>query len=112
MNLKRVRKYGDLESVDGPIVYWMSRDQRVHDHWGLIFVQKLAIKLQQPLCVVFSLTPDFLGANLRQYDFMLKGLEEVEGTLQDLNIPFFMLLGPAHETLPKFISNHGATANP
>lgn len=110
MNLKRVRKYGDLESVNGPIIYWMSRDQRVHDHWGLIFAQKLAIKLQQPLCVVFSLTPDFLGATLRQYDFMLKGLEEVEGTLQDLNMPFFMLLGPGHETLPKFLSNHGATA--
>ena len=81
MNHKRIRKLTDREPTAGPVVYWMSRDQRVHDHWGLEFAQQLALKHQSPLCVVFSLVPEFLGATLRQYDFMLKGLEEVEKTL-------------------------------
>ena len=108
MNFKRVREYHKPESSQGPVVYWMSRDQRVHDHWGLILAQKLALEQQQPLCVVFSLVSDFLGATFRQYDFMLKGLEEVEHTLVHFNIPFFILLGPAHKTLPKFLEKNKA----
>lgn len=110
MNHKRVRTLHDREPSPGPVVYWMSRDQRVHDHWGLEFAQQLALKHQSPLCVVFSLVPAFLGATLRQYDFMLKGLEEVEKTLQGLRIPFFMLTGSPAQTVPTFMKEHTASA--
>jgi deoxyribodipyrimidine photo-lyase len=108
MNLKRVRYYSkeNYKAIKGPILYWMSRDQRVEDHWGLIFAQNLAIKNQQALCVVFSLVPDFLDATLRQYDFMIKGLEEVQTRLKEINIPFYILMGSADKTLPDFISEH------
>ena len=43
--------------------------------------------------VVFCLVPVFLEAALRQYAFMLKGLEEVEKALAKKGIPFSLLEG-------------------
>ncbi|RXG51484.1 Deoxyribodipyrimidine photo-lyase [Armadillidium vulgare] len=90
------------EKCDG-VVYWMSRDQRVQDNWALLFAQRLALKHQLPLHVVFCLVPKFLDATLRHYDFLLKGLQEVESDCQTLNISFHLLLGQAKEVLPKFV---------
>jgi deoxyribodipyrimidine photo-lyase len=59
--------------------------------------------------VVFNLVPDFPGANLRHYSFMLKGLAEVEAQLQQLSIPFFLLQGDAAETVPAFAARNGAS---
>ena len=44
----------------------------------MIYAQKLAKKAKVPLCVCFCLVPTFLDATIRQYDFMMKGLQEVE----------------------------------
>lgn len=110
MNIKRIRTYRTSENIQGPVVLWMSRDQRMHDNWALIFSQNLAIKYRQPLCVVFSLAPDFLRASLRQYDFMLMGLREVERDLCSYGIPFYMLFGNADETIPKFVYEKKAGA--
>lgn len=77
----------------GPVIYWMSRDQRVHDNWALLFAQNLAIEKKKDLVVVFSIVPKFLEATLRQYDFMLNGLVEVEKELKKYNTPFSILLG-------------------
>ena len=65
----------------GPVVYWMSRDQRIHDNWALLFAQKLAIEQKVPLTVIFCLVPEFLSATIRHYSFMIKGLREVEAAL-------------------------------
>ena len=43
----------------------------------MIYAQKLAIKLSVPLVVCFCLLPKFLDATIRQYRFLLKGLQEV-----------------------------------
>ncbi len=42
MNLKRVRVIKDGQIVRGPVVYWMSRDQRVDDNWAMVYAQSLA----------------------------------------------------------------------
>jgi deoxyribodipyrimidine photo-lyase len=81
----------------------MSRDQRVHNNWALLFARRKAEILRQPLIVIFSLAPSFLGAPLRHYDFILKSLQEVESTLRRLNIPFYLLQGEPEKTLPRFI---------
>jgi deoxyribodipyrimidine photo-lyase len=82
----------------GPVLYWMSRDQRVADNWALLYAQQESRIRGVPLAVVFCLVPDFLGATLRHYAFMLKGLEETEQTLRTLSIGFLLLRGdPAHE---------------
>jgi len=89
----------------GPVVYWMSRDQRVEDNWALLYAQSLALEMQKELWVVFCLADRFLGATLRAYGFMLKGLREVENKLKDKRIPFFLLSGNPLETLPGFVEN-------
>jgi deoxyribodipyrimidine photo-lyase len=103
MNLKRVRILKMGVNKPGPVVLWMSRDQRVKDNWALLFGQELALKKKVPLAVVFCLLSDFLGATDRHYDFMLRGLQEVEHGLGEKNIPFFLLTGSPEEKLPHFI---------
>ncbi len=94
----------------GPVVYWMSRDQRSHDNWALLFAQELALQQKEPLAVVFCLVSEFLGATIRQFCFMLKGLQEVEKNLTSNNIPFYVLTGSPAEEIPKFINQFGVAA--
>lgn len=94
----------------GSIIYWMSRDQRVHDNWALLKTAELAEAHGRPIGVVFCLAPRFLGAALRQYAFMFKGLREVERKLSSLHIPFFLLVGDPVERLLDFIDRAGAGA--
>ena len=108
INEKRIRLLKNGKEAKGPIIYWMSRDQRVYDNWALLFAQQLALEKKRNLAVVFSLVPKFLDATLRQYDFMLKGLIEVEQELRKLNIPFFLLTGNPAEEISKFLSEHKA----
>ena len=105
INEKRIRLLQRGNETNGPIVYWMSRDQRVHDNWALLFAQKLALENKKPLVVIFNLVPDFLEATIRQYGFMLKGLQEVETELASYNIPLFLLTGNPKEEIPKFIKS-------
>lgn len=90
------RRVKDLNNKDikcGPIFYLMSREQRVENNWSLIFAKEVAEEKERQLAVVFFVIPSFLGATLRQYDFMLKGLQEAEGKLRKLNISFFVEAG-------------------
>jgi deoxyribodipyrimidine photo-lyase len=80
----------------------MSREQRVHHNWALLKAQELAIAKHVPLIVVFCLAPSFLGATIRQYGFMLRGLQEIEQSLAALNISFALLIGAPDEVLPDF----------
>ena len=110
VNPRRVRTLhqGDVEK--GPVVYWMSRDQRVSDNWALTYAQELSDEHDSALAVAFCLTPKFLGATSRHYNFMLQGLREVENRLQALNIPFFLMQGdPGHE-IPDLLSEIEAGA--
>jgi len=42
VNPERVRVLADGGQTKGPVVYWMSRDQRAKDNWALIYAQELA----------------------------------------------------------------------
>ena len=106
MNPRRVRALKQEPYRGGPILYWMSRDQRIHDHWALIYAQDLALQYHQSLAVVFCLVPDFLRAAQRHYSFMLKGLQELETSLRKKNIPFFLLQGDPVRALPEFIQKN------
>ncbi|NYT01758.1 MAG: deoxyribodipyrimidine photo-lyase [Methanosarcinales archaeon] len=108
MNLKRVKVLREGSAKAGPVIYWMSRDQRVRDNWALIYAQSVALKRAVPLAVIFSLALRFLGATWRQYSFMLSGLSLVERQLQELNIPFHLLSGKPAEVVPDFLMEEGA----
>jgi deoxyribodipyrimidine photo-lyase len=102
---RRIRYLNDYSNIEkGPIVYWMNRDQRVEDNWALLHAQALSFQHNQPIIVVFCVAPNFLGATLRQYDFMIKGLQEIEGKLKKYNISFILLKGVVTEELPKLLS--------
>jgi deoxyribodipyrimidine photo-lyase len=109
INKNRIRLLKRGTETVGPVIYWMSRDQRVHDNWALLFAQNLSTEKKKDLVVVFSIVPKFLDATLRQYDFMLNGLAEVEKELKRYNIPFFILLGEPSVQIPEFINEHAAS---
>jgi len=102
----RVRMLRTGSAHSGPVIYWMSRDQRVQDNWALVHAQDIARERAVPLAVVFCLAPSFLGATMRQYGFLLKGLAEVDSSLRRLGIPFHLLKGDPATELPRFISRH------
>lgn len=106
MNMDRMHVLNGAGPGPGPVVYWMSRDQRLRDNWALIHAQTLALERKAPLAVVFCLVDGFLGATARQYRFMLEGLKELETPLKDKGIPFFLLRGEPREEIPRFAATH------
>lgn len=98
------------EGCQGPVLYWMSRDMRVQDNWAFLYAQRLAIKFELPLVVVFCLVPKFLNSTLRHYKFMLGGLEEVAKECRDLNISFQLLKGSVEHRVPEFVADHDCAA--
>ena len=110
INPKRVRTLKDVKTAGGPVVYWMSRDQRAKDNWALLFAQQIAMAHKSPLAVCFCLVPSFLNATVRQYGFMLKGLEGLEKALTAKQIPFFLLTGEPEREIPRFLAREGAGA--
>lgn len=87
----------------GPVLYWMSRDQRVHDNWSLFYALQKAAETRSALHVVFSVAGGFLSASERQFDFMLKGLQETEKALHRFRIPFHLLSGCPTDTVPVIV---------
>ena len=110
VNPKRIRALKKESQAKGPVIYWMSRDQRVNDNWALLYAKELAQKHDSHLAVAFCLVPQFLGATSRQYRFLLQGLKEVEKNLQALNIPFFLLQGDPGKEMARLLSEMGAGA--
>ncbi len=106
MNPKRIRIIKSLPEKKGPVIYWMSRDQRVRDNWALLFAQQKAVEINEELVVIFCLVPDFLGAAIRQYGFMLKGLQKLEAGLEKLNIPYILLTGEPDVEIPGFVKKY------
>lgn len=105
--LSKVSEIGDNKNG---IVYWMSRDARVQDNWALLYAQKLALKNDLPLHIIFCLVPKFLDATIRHYKFLLQGLQEVFEECKLLNISFHLLPGMANKELPKFVKKHSIGA--
>ncbi len=103
VNIKRIKHLRTGPSGIGPVLYWMSRDQRVSDNWALSYAIELAESTQNNIMVLFNITDNYLGATWRQYDFMINGLKRVEIRLKELNIPFTILIGSPEDNLPNFI---------
>lgn len=76
----------------GPVVYVMSRDQRVRDNHALLAAQALALEHSVPLYVLFVLRR-LPNRSREHYQFMLDGLSEVAAGLDKLQIPFVLREG-------------------
>lgn len=110
INPKRIRKLNENNYESGPVIYWMTREQRVHDNWSLLTAQASALKYKQPLIVLFCLQESFLNAQRRQYDFMLDGLELLEVELQKFHIPLLIQLGNPQDVIPRVIKKYSGGA--
>jgi len=93
----------------GPVVYWLSRDQRLRDNWALLYAQQAALELKKPLVIIFCLVPEFLGAGNRQYSFMLAGLKELSLAARRYNIDFYLLQGEPGREITAFLERIGAS---
>jgi len=107
---RRVRRLNEIDYFGGTVIYWMQRDQRVHDNWALLYAKNLAESRRASLCVVFCLTDEPKAASGKYFRFMLEGLCEVDSELYELGIPFFLLSGDPAESIPKFVSNTNGKA--
>jgi deoxyribodipyrimidine photo-lyase len=110
VDLRRVRRLNDRPEHKGPVIYWMSRDQRFMHNWALLFACEQANRLGKPLEVLFALPPSFLGAPVRHYDFMFRGLREVESRLRTIGIPLRVLAGEPEVTIPTYATQQDASA--
>ena len=101
----RITQLATSSSEGKCVLYVMSRDQRIQDNHALVAAQKHALAKNLPLAVVFCLY-DKSGYRRREhYEFMIKGLREVEQGLDKLNIPFMMLVGTPYDRLSATISH-------
>ena len=91
--LRRTRLLKDGPSGSGPVLYWMSRDQRAADNWALLAAFHTAKALSRPLRVLFCLAPSFSGASFRHYGFLAEGLRLLARSLAAKNIPLEILAG-------------------
>ncbi|KAK9820163.1 hypothetical protein WJX72_006950 [[Myrmecia] bisecta] len=105
VNPKRVRELKPGPVKPGPVVYWMSRDQRVRDNWALLHACEVAAKSGAPVAIAFNLVPAYLNAGARQFGFMLRGLQSMQPKLEALNIPFFLLKGDPTVTIPQLVKD-------
>lgn len=99
MHHQRVHTIADGvgEARGGPVLYWMSRDQRVRDHWGLLRAQDL-VRQAGAGCggrlLPGSGIPRCRTAPVRLH---ARGAYRVEEALRGLNIPFVLLTGRPEE---------------
>ncbi|PID61833.1 MAG: deoxyribodipyrimidine photolyase [Ignavibacteriae bacterium] len=109
INKKRIKYLREGNIGVGPLVYWMQREQRVHDNWALIYSYQKAKENKSELIVVFNLVTKFLEATLTQYHFLIEGLKEVEENLNKLNIKFYLTTGKPEDEIPKLIKKERAS---
>ena len=108
MNPRRCRVLVPRPEHSGPILYWMHRDLRAHDNWGLIHAREQALARGAALGVVFFFFFRFLDATLRHFDFLLRGLDETASRLAEANIPCMTLTGEPGLEVARFARQIGA----
>lgn len=105
-----LNEQSEVKANSNGIFYWMFRDQRVQDNWAFLFAQKLALKNEVPLHVCYCLLPKFLDANTRHYNFLVKGLQEIEKECNSLNISFHLFHENGGIEVPQFVRKHSMGA--
>lgn len=101
MDRARIVESTGAPRTTGPVIYWMSRDQRTEDNWALSHAAALARQTGEKLLVAFCMTDRVPGATARHYGFMMRGLAEVGESLLELGVGFRYLEGNPPEEVVK-----------
>ncbi|NND59924.1 MAG: deoxyribodipyrimidine photo-lyase [Gammaproteobacteria bacterium] len=98
MNKARLKTLNDKPVCNRRyVLYWMQQSQRVAYNHALEYAVRAARKRDQGVVVCFGVTDDYPDANLRHYDFMLRGLAEVAQDLRQRDIRFVLRYGSPPE---------------
>lgn len=102
---KRFRYLNDkpFDTNGETVVYWMERDQRIDDNWALIVASEISNKQNKQLVIIFNYDIEFYGNELRRFDFLTKGLKEVESKCDKLNIPLLFTSGNSKDEIIQHI---------
>ena len=106
VDITRIRTLNENPALDGAVAYWMSRDQRIHDNWALLYAQQEAIAREKPLVILFCLFSKYQSAQRRHLEFMIEGLQELQKEAKKLDISFVLFHGSASEKIPAWIKKH------
>ncbi len=109
VNPQRILQISSGPDSNGPVIYWMQRDQRIRDNWALLHAQELALESNKSLRIVFCLADELLGISSRQYHFLILGLKECLEEAKSLNIPLEVLAGNPCDTLAPYLHKHQAS---
>ncbi len=94
MDDARLQLLNDAEPQQGRyVLYWMQQAQRTRYNHALEYAVRQARDLNQGVVVGFGVMDDYPEANTRHYDFMLRGLAEVDTSLGKRGIGFVMRRG-------------------
>ena len=103
----RSRMPSDVQG--GPVLYWMHREHRCRDNWALIHALDEAKRRGVPCAVAYGLAPSFLGACIRQFGFLLRGLEQTAAELAALGIPFILIRQSPDTAIPELARSVNAS---
>ena len=92
------------------VIYWMQRSQRATDNLALEYTVRLANDLGKPVLVYFGLYDAYPMASARAFQFMLEGLRETAGALEDRGIGFVIRREHPQDGLPSAASEFRACA--
>lgn len=101
---RRIRRYNGSTVRQGPVLYWMHREFRARNNWALLYAREEALRLQAPLAVVVCMAPNSSGATLRQFDFLLRGLEGTAPSLLQAGIPLVLRNGEPEQEIIRLCS--------
>lgn len=96
-----VRRGIDSDPDGKCVVYWMQRAQRAVSNSALDAAIEVANALKKPVVVFLGLTPYYPHANLRHYQFLVEGLNDLAAGLKARRVGFVLRRYPDHR-LEKF----------
>ncbi len=102
--LRRTRILKAGQYGEGPVLYWMSREQRADDSWPLLAAADAAASLKRPLLCIFCFAHSFSHARERHYSFLYKGLEETSRNINKQNAHIKILYGNPGTTVASLTS--------
>ncbi|KAI5307112.1 hypothetical protein KEM56_004457, partial [Ascosphaera pollenicola] len=85
------------------VVHWFKSDLRIRDNHGLAKAFQTAKEHNIPLVCVYILSPEDLTAHIispARTDFILRSLETLQSSLENLDIPLYMETQPHRDKIP------------
>jgi deoxyribodipyrimidine photo-lyase len=95
-----VRRRGMPDPDGEAVVYWMQRAQRAADNPALDVAITLGNLLGKPVVAFFGINPFVANANLRHYQFLADGIEDIATGLRDRRVAFELRAYPEHRLQP------------